>query len=200
MATTNRAPLIAPGARLLEQGLPVVVILAAVVLAWYGLAWWFNAPGAIERVLEPKGPWNWQDLFSATMAMERPVIPAPHQVALDLWSSVFGWPVDSPPESPSLQIVGRRSNLVLFLTHSDDANCATISWTPGVAPWDAAKQCRCHGDSRTVGLRTGWFRPIHVSRPWHLVQLENYLVQIGPRFSFARPQDLNSTTASSGRF
>ena len=114
MATTNSACRIAPGARALEHGVPVVVILSAVVLAWYGLAWWLNAPGAIERVLEPKGPWTWQDLFSATMAMERPVIPAPHQVALDLWSSVFGWPVDSPRNLLFHMAVTAQSTLVGF--------------------------------------------------------------------------------------
>jgi NitT/TauT family transport system permease protein len=28
--------------------------------------------------------------------MERPVLPAPHQIALDIWSSVTEWPLDSP--------------------------------------------------------------------------------------------------------
>ena len=66
-----------------------------VLLLWYGGAWLLNAPGAIERVLRDQ-PWGWQDLFTATMAMERPVLPAPHQVALDFWSSLVDWPLDSP--------------------------------------------------------------------------------------------------------
>ena len=82
-------------ARLRVQGLPVAVILLLVLLLWYGGAWLLNAPGAIERVLRDQ-PWGWQDLFSATMAMERPVLPAPHQVAADFWSSLTDWPVDSP--------------------------------------------------------------------------------------------------------
>ncbi|MDQ3058496.1 MAG: ABC transporter permease [Pseudomonadota bacterium] len=69
----------------------------ALILIWYAGAWVMNAPGAIERVLAPAGTsWNWQELFKATMAMERPVLPAPHQVALDFWSSLVDWPVDSP--------------------------------------------------------------------------------------------------------
>ena len=91
MAITNKA------ARLWEQALPVAVMLLGVLLLWYAGAWAMNAPGAIERVLEPAGnPWTWQDLLAATMGMERPVLPAPHQVALDFWSSVVDWPVDSP--------------------------------------------------------------------------------------------------------
>jgi len=83
-------------ARLQRQGLPVAVMLLAGLLVWYGAAWALNAPGAIERVLPPDGAWTWQELLRATMAMQRPVLPAPHQVALDFWSSLVDWPLDSP--------------------------------------------------------------------------------------------------------
>ena len=82
--------------RLRLQGAPVLVVLLAVLLLWYGGAWAMNAPGAIERVLPSDQPWSWQDLLAATLSMERPVLPAPHQVAADLWASLTGWPIDSP--------------------------------------------------------------------------------------------------------
>lgn len=85
------------GAWLQVHAWPVAVVLVFVFLLWYGAAWAMNAPGAIERVLNVSGnPWGWQDLLAATMAMERPVLPAPHQVAADFWSSLVDWPVDSP--------------------------------------------------------------------------------------------------------
>ena len=114
MATTNKPLRLAPGAQLLGQLGPVAVILTFAVLLWYGLTWLLNSPGAIERVLDPKGPWTWQDLFGATMAMERPVLPAPHQVALDLWSSVFDWPLDSPRNLLFHVAVTAQSTLVGF--------------------------------------------------------------------------------------
>ena len=83
-------------ARFKLQGLPVAVMLAAVLLSWYAAAWVLNAPGAIERVLPPDGAWSWRELLAATMGMQRPVLPTPHQVALDLWSSLLDWPLDSP--------------------------------------------------------------------------------------------------------
>ena len=117
MATTT-SPAAAPktswGARLQEQGLPVLVILAAILLAWYALTVYLNAPGAIERVLEPKGPWGWRDLVNATMAMQRPVLPAPHQVALDLYSSLTDWPLDSPRNLLFHVAVTGESTLVGF--------------------------------------------------------------------------------------
>ena len=78
------------------QGLPVLVILLTVLLVWYLSAWLLNAPGAIERVLPQDGAWRWQDLLAATMEMQRPVLPAPHQVLQDFWSALVDWPLDSP--------------------------------------------------------------------------------------------------------
>ena len=78
------------------QGLPVLVILLAVLLVWYLGAWLLNAPGAIERVLPQDGAWRWQDLLAATMEMQRPVLPAPHQVLQDFWAALVDWPLDSP--------------------------------------------------------------------------------------------------------
>jgi NitT/TauT family transport system permease protein len=82
--------------RFQQQGLPVAVMLVALLVVWYLAAWALNAPGAMERVMPQDGPWTWQDLLWATMEMQRPLMPAPHQVALDLWSSLLDWPLDSP--------------------------------------------------------------------------------------------------------
>ncbi len=83
-------------ARFQQQGLPVAVMLVALLVVWYLAAWVLNAPGAMERVMPQDSPWTWRDLLAATMEMQRPLMPAPHQVALDLWSSLFDWPLDSP--------------------------------------------------------------------------------------------------------
>ena len=97
MATSNKPPRAAWPARAWHNGLPVAVMLLALMLLWYGAACAMNATAAIERVLEPAGnPWTWQDLVGATWNMERPVLPAPHQIALDFWSSLVDWPLDSP--------------------------------------------------------------------------------------------------------
>ena len=113
MATTNKQTASSMG-RVVHQALPITVILALLLLLWYGLTVALNASGAIERVLDPKGAWAWQDLVAATMAMERPVVPAPHQVAADLWSSLTGWPVDSPRNLLFHVAVTAQSTLVGF--------------------------------------------------------------------------------------
>jgi len=82
--------------RLRLHALPVAVLLAALLVVWYAAAVGMNSAGAIERVLTPKGAWHWQDLISATLNMQRPILPAPHQIAVDLWSSIADWPLTSP--------------------------------------------------------------------------------------------------------
>ncbi len=90
MATTERPAWLA-------SVLPVATVAVGVLLAWYLGAWWLNAPGAIERVLAPSGqPWGWSDLLATTLSLERPVLPAPHQVVQDFVSSLVDWPLDSP--------------------------------------------------------------------------------------------------------
>ena len=125
----------------LAAGFPVAVMLGVVLAAWYAGAWALNAPGAIERVLPPDGAWTWQDLLQATMAMQRPVLPAPHQVALDFWSSLVDWPLDSPrnllfhvavtAESTLWGFVmGTLLGLVLSvcIVHSRTLNRALLPW------------------------------------------------------------------------
>jgi NitT/TauT family transport system permease protein len=83
-------------ARAVHQGLPVAVVLLVVVLAWYLAAWGLNAPGAIERVLDADAGYTRIELFNATMSMERPLVPAPHQVVQDFYESLTEWPLNSP--------------------------------------------------------------------------------------------------------
>ena len=114
MATTTSSPALGVVQRLGSQVLPVLSIVLASLLAWYALTVYLNAPGAIERVLEPKGPWTWRDLLAATMSVPRPVLPAPHQVALDLYSSLVDWPLDSPRNLLFHVAVTGQSTLVGF--------------------------------------------------------------------------------------
>lgn len=111
MATTNKRGNLA--ASLAHQGVPIAVVLALIVLLWYGLAVALNAQGAIERDLADT-PWGWRTLVATAWSMERPVLPAPHQVAMDLWSSITGWPLSSPRNLLFHTAVTAESTLVGF--------------------------------------------------------------------------------------
>jgi NitT/TauT family transport system permease protein len=99
----------------LHHGLPVGVVLALLLLLWYAAAWALNAPGAIERVLDADAGYTWQELLSATMSMERPLMPAPHQVLLDTLESLTGWPLDSPRNLLFHVAVTAQSTLLGFV-------------------------------------------------------------------------------------
>jgi NitT/TauT family transport system permease protein len=75
---------------------PVVVVVAVLLFAWYAAAVALNAPQVIERTLSNQPGWGAGDLVRLTLSMDRPVLPAPHQIARDLVDSIFGWPIDSP--------------------------------------------------------------------------------------------------------
>ena len=70
--------------------LPVVTIVALIMIAWYVAAYFMNAP--FQRDLNTRGKVEvTQSQFIAqTMAQPKPTMPAPHQVAQNLWKSVFG--------------------------------------------------------------------------------------------------------------
>ena len=109
MATTDKR---------FDNIIPVSVILLVVIVLWYAGVVWLNAPGAIERVitprLEPGATYTWQDLVQATMGMQRPVLPSPHQVAIDFWRSIVDWPIDSPRNLLYHVAVTAQSTLVGF--------------------------------------------------------------------------------------
>ncbi|MBP6502817.1 MAG: ABC transporter permease [Rhodoferax sp.] len=91
----------------------MAVVVLLILIGWYGLTVALNAQGAIERDLADR-TWDWRGLVAATMAMQRPVLPAPHQVLFDLWNSLTGWPLDSPRNLLFHTYVTAQSTLVGF--------------------------------------------------------------------------------------
>ena len=75
---------------------PVALVVAVGLIVWYAGAVWLNAPQVIERLNGIGNPWGARELVNATWSMERPVLPAPHQIVIDWWTSVFGTDIDSP--------------------------------------------------------------------------------------------------------
>jgi NitT/TauT family transport system permease protein len=70
--------------------LPILTIVAAIVLVWYVAAIFLNAPvlrDAYER--QGRAGVTTQELIADAWAMERPILPAPHQVAVELNKTVL---------------------------------------------------------------------------------------------------------------
>jgi NitT/TauT family transport system permease protein len=68
---------------------PVVVIVCAIVVAWYILATALNWAQVEERLANDPMPESIATVVSGTWSMERPVLPAPHQVLAEFWKTTF---------------------------------------------------------------------------------------------------------------
>ncbi|MCT7374967.1 ABC transporter permease [Chelativorans salis] len=95
---TASTPIAAPGSasaatgtvfRRLADGkaLPIAIVVAAIVLIWYGFTVYLNAPWQIGLYQRADTEWTAADLVRDTMAQERPVLPAPHQVLAEMWKT-----------------------------------------------------------------------------------------------------------------
>lgn len=71
--------------------IPVLTMVGLIVAFWYAAVVWMNAPfeyDKAERVSKPAPTIS--QLIPATMAQERPVLPAPHQVFREIWRTTVG--------------------------------------------------------------------------------------------------------------
>lgn len=67
--------------------IPILVVVAAIIGIWYAATVWLNTPWQLG-VYEREGrDWTASDLIVDTMAQERPVLPSPHQVAVEIWQT-----------------------------------------------------------------------------------------------------------------
>ena len=75
--------------------LPILTVLLAIVAVWYAAAVWMNAAWTYDQAARAGVEVTFGDVVADTLAQERPVLPAPHQVAKGLWDGVFGQKVTS---------------------------------------------------------------------------------------------------------
>jgi len=74
---------------------PIVSVLAFTTVIWYGAAVYLNSDVLIDKYDRKKIEWDFSKLAEDSWAMKRPVMPAPHQIMLDMKKSIFGYKVSS---------------------------------------------------------------------------------------------------------
>lgn len=74
---------------------PVAVVVAAILLVWYVAAVLLNAPQLRDRAAREGRSLAPTELVAEAWAMERPVLPAPHQIAVELKKTVLDLPASS---------------------------------------------------------------------------------------------------------
>ena len=82
-------------ARLNQHMTPVFAVVSILLALWYLGAVVLNAPWVYDQAARAGQEIGLAELVPATMVQERPVLPAPHQVAVELWETTVEKPVTS---------------------------------------------------------------------------------------------------------
>lgn len=77
------------------RALPLLTVIAGLLLVWYAAAVWLNAPQLIDRYQREGVVWTTARLVRDAYAMDRPVLPAPHQIVAELDRTVLRTPIGS---------------------------------------------------------------------------------------------------------
>jgi NitT/TauT family transport system permease protein len=74
---------------LYDRVIPVGTVLLAIIALWYAFAVILNAPFERDQAARANATISTSQLITNTMRQERPVLPAPHQVAAEIRKTVF---------------------------------------------------------------------------------------------------------------
>ncbi len=74
---------------------PVLIVVAAIIVIWYAASVWLNSAWQFQVFARGDGDWTWGEFIAGTFSQDRPLLPAPHQVAVELWNTVVGQNVTS---------------------------------------------------------------------------------------------------------
>jgi len=72
---------------LASKAFAVSVIVLAIIAAWYAFAVHMNTQWQIDIYNRGNVEWTTTDLVRDTLNQARPVLPAPHQVAVEIWNT-----------------------------------------------------------------------------------------------------------------
>lgn len=67
--------------------LPVLTVVAAIIVLWYGAAVWLNTPWAYDKAQRAGVELSTSELIADTWSQKKPKLPAPHQVTREIWKT-----------------------------------------------------------------------------------------------------------------
>src|ERR1700712_4593683 len=71
------------------QAFAVLVLVLALLVVWYLGAIGLNWGVVADRLSRDTTPHGWTDILLTTLNYSRPVLPAPHQIAVDFWNTTL---------------------------------------------------------------------------------------------------------------
>ena len=78
-----------------DKLLPVGSVVALLIVVWYIAVVFLNAPFERDTAARAGTEIRFSQIVHNTMAQERPVLPAPHQVIAEIWDTTFNKPITS---------------------------------------------------------------------------------------------------------
>jgi NitT/TauT family transport system permease protein len=72
---------------MIARAFPVATVLTVILTLWYLFAVILNAPWERDQAERAGTTIATSQLIANTMAQDRPVLPAPHQVAIEIWNT-----------------------------------------------------------------------------------------------------------------
>lgn len=119
----------------------ILVLVGILIIIWYLAAIWLNAPVILDRLSREGVTPGVLDLVLRTWSYNRPILPAPHQVAIDLFNSTL---MLAPANKRSLIyhawitlsatllgfVMGTALGIALaiFIVHNAAANRSLMPW------------------------------------------------------------------------
>lgn len=121
--------------------LPVLVVTAIIIAVWYVAVIFMNAPWERDQAERAGKEIAFSQLVSNAMAQERPVLPAPHQVVVELWDTTVNkavtskrslvyhsWVTLSATLLGFIIGTGLGIGLAIFITHNIAADRSLMPW------------------------------------------------------------------------
>jgi NitT/TauT family transport system permease protein len=78
-----------------DKILPIGTVVLAIIAIWYAAAVFLNTPFERDQAQRAGTTISFSEILPRTMAQERPVLPAPHQVFAELWDTTVGKKITS---------------------------------------------------------------------------------------------------------
>ena len=116
-ASIDNAPcaLCAALRRIVGGALPVLAIVTLIVAIWYLAAIGMNRAWTLDQAQRTGVALSQAEVIADTMSQERPVLPAPHQVAAEIWNTTIGEPIMRERRG---QMQGNPRNLIFHAYHT----------------------------------------------------------------------------------
>ena len=70
-----------------DRILPVLTVVLAILVVWHIFVVILNAPFEYDQAARAGSPASFSEVLPKTFVQERPVLPAPHQIAVELWDT-----------------------------------------------------------------------------------------------------------------